>query len=109
LSELAARNNSKASVLLLIKDIHILHNYFIPFLNNMEFITKKGKDFKDFQIICRAVYNGAHRREDIKSLIIKLSLTMNNYRLSELLDEIATAYQRMSHEKFSGDFARFVT
>ena len=29
--------------------------------------------------------------------------------LRELLDEIATAYQRMSHEKFSGDFARFVT
>jgi hypothetical protein len=60
---------------LLIKDIHILHNYFIPFLNKMEFLTKKGKDFNDFQIICRAVYNGAHRREDIKSLIIKLSLT----------------------------------
>jgi hypothetical protein len=108
LNQQKARNNSKASVLLLIKDIHILHNYFIPFLNKMEFLTKKGKDFNDFQIICRAVYNGAHRREDIKSLIIKLSLTMNNYRLStypnkvELLSEsernaLINAYPGIKH------------
>jgi hypothetical protein len=77
-----ARNNSKASVLILIKNIHILNNYFVPYLSDMQFITKKGKDFEDFKLICRLLYTGAHKDNDIKSLILKLSLTMNNYRLS---------------------------
>lgn len=51
-----ARNNSKASVLLIIKNIHILHNYLIPFFQDIEFKTKKGKDFIDFKIICKAIY-----------------------------------------------------
>ena len=77
-----ARNNSKASVLILIKNIHILNNYFVPYFNDMQFITKKGKDFEDFKLICRLLYIGAHKNNEIKSLILKLSLTMNNYRLS---------------------------
>ena len=77
-----ARNNSKASVLLLIKNIYVLNNYLIPYLDKMEFITKKGKDFKDFKIICKALYIGAHKKNEIKTMILKLSLTMNNYRLS---------------------------
>lgn len=77
-----ARNNSKASVLLIIKNNHILHNYLIPHFDSLNFITKKGKDFSDFKIICKVVYYGAHRRDDIKNLILKLSYTMNNYRLS---------------------------
>lgn len=77
-----ARNNSKASVSLIIKNVRVLNNYFVPFLEDMEFLTKKGKDFIDFKIICRAVYDGAYRRDEIKSLILKLSHTMNNFRLS---------------------------
>lgn len=80
------RNNSKASVLLLIKNIHILHNYFIPFFfsedGSNSWYTKKYKDFLDFKIICKAIYEGAHKRPEIKSLILKLSNTMNNFRLS---------------------------
>jgi hypothetical protein len=41
-----------------------------------------GKDFHDFKIISKAVYEGAHRKEEIRSLILKLSNTMNNFRLS---------------------------
>lgn len=48
----------------------------------MTFITKKGEDFRDLQVICAAIYNGAHRQEDIKALILKISYTMNNNRLS---------------------------
>ena len=62
-----ARNNSKASELLLIKNIHILHNYLIPFFNNLEFKTKKYKDFLDFKIICKAVYCGAHKKSQINN------------------------------------------
>ena len=72
----------RASVLIFIKNIHILNNYFVPYLNEMQFITKKGKDFEDFKLICRLLYIGAHKNNEIKSLILKLSLTMNNYRLS---------------------------
>lgn len=77
-----ARGNSKSSVLFLIKNIHILHNYLIPFFDKLVFFSKKGKDFADFKIICKAIYYGAQRDEKIKSLIIKLSYTMNNFRLS---------------------------
>lgn len=52
----------------------------------MTFFTKKSKDFNDFKIISIAIYNGAYRNEEIKSLILKLSYTMNNYRLSRNSD-----------------------
>ena len=80
------RNNAKCLIRLTISNINILTNYFIPYLENKRFITKKGKDFQDFKIICRAIYNGAYRTEEIKSLILKLSYTMNNFRLSSNSD-----------------------
>lgn len=52
----------------------------------MTFVTKKSKDFNDFKIISTAIYNGAYRNEEIKSLILKLSYTINNYRLSSNSD-----------------------
>nr|YP_009072396.1 LAGLIDADG endonuclease [Sclerotinia borealis]AHX83036.1 LAGLIDADG endonuclease [Sclerotinia borealis] len=79
---LKARNNSKSSVALTIKNVRVLNNYLVPFLEDMTFLTKKGKDFKDFKIICEVVHNGAYRKDDIKNLILKLSYTMNIYRLS---------------------------
>ena len=86
-----ARNNSKGSIVLIIKNIHVLHNHFLathPFIGrgDLNFITKKYKDYKDFKIICKAVYFAAHKISKIKSLVLKLSLTMNNYRLSTNTD-----------------------
>ena len=83
-----ARKNSKTMKKLVIKNINILVNYFIPFFDNITFITKKGQDFKDFKIISTAIYNGVHRVDNIKSLILKLSYTMNNYRLSSNLEPV---------------------
>lgn len=77
-----AVNNSKPLAVVIIKNTNILKNYLIPYLENMPFITKKGKDFDDFKIICTAVYNGTYRTEEIKLLILKLSYSMNNFRLS---------------------------
>lgn len=77
-----ARKNSKPSAELIIKNVNVLTHYLIPYLDKMTFISKKGKDFKDFKIICQAVYKGSYRTEEIKSLIVRLSYTMNNYRLS---------------------------
>nr|YP_009741133.1 LAGLIDADG endonuclease [Fusarium cerealis]QID41912.1 LAGLIDADG endonuclease [Fusarium cerealis]QID41964.1 LAGLIDADG endonuclease [Fusarium cerealis]QID42016.1 LAGLIDADG endonuclease [Fusarium cerealis]QID42174.1 LAGLIDADG endonuclease [Fusarium cerealis]QID42226.1 LAGLIDADG endonuclease [Fusarium cerealis] len=77
-----AVNNSKPLATLTIKNTHFLNNVFVPFFDESKFISKKGLDFKDFQIICKAIYIGAHRTEKIKDLLIKLSMTMNNFRLS---------------------------
>lgn len=77
-----ARNNSKSSVLFIIKDIRILHRFFIPFFNKLNFQSKKAQDFEDFKLICYTVYIGAHKKDPIKSLILKLSYNMNNFRLS---------------------------
>ena len=72
-------NNARSLVRVRITNTNILTNYFIPFLNNLKFITKKkSKDFYDFKIICNTIYNGLYRNEEIKSLILKLSYTMSN-------------------------------
>jgi hypothetical protein len=67
---------------LIIKNTHVLNNYLIPFLSEEKFMTKKGEDFLDFKVICKTIYNGAHSIEGIAALVLKLSYTMNNYRLS---------------------------
>lgn len=92
------RNNSKGSVLFIVKNINILHNYLCPYLNNFEFITKKGKDFEDFKIKSRAIYYAAHKDEKIKYLILKLSHSMNNFRLSTYSGKIPAEFLSM-HEK----------
>jgi hypothetical protein len=79
---LKARNENKSSVAITIKNVKVLENYFIPFLDDMTFLTKKGKDFIDFKPICKVVHNGAYKKEEIRNIILKLSYTMNNYRLS---------------------------
>lgn len=89
----ARSTNGKSSVSLTIKNINVLNNYFVPFFAHMEFLTKKGRDFKDFKVICNAIYEGAHRSEEIRSLILKLSNTMNNFRLSTYKGEIKSLSQ----------------
>lgn len=69
----------KASIILVIKN-KVLNNYIIPYLKDVKFRTKKGKlDFLDFTDICKAVYKGSHRSEEIRFLI-KLSYNMNNFK-----------------------------
>jgi hypothetical protein len=77
-----ARNNSKGSILLIIKNVNLLYNYLIPYLDGLEFITKKYKDYQDFKVLVKVVYYGGKKDEEIKSIILKLSYNMNNYRLS---------------------------
>ena len=81
------KNNSQPLNVLIIRNTNVLINYLIPYLEKMTFISKKSLDYKDFKLICKAIYNGTYRTENIKQLIIKLSYSMNNYRLSTNLDE----------------------
>lgn len=80
------RNNSKPSYRILIKNILVLQNYVIPYLNNKEFLSKKYKDFVDWKLICLAVYKGLHMSKDINLLLLKLTYTLNNFRLSTCVD-----------------------
>lgn len=77
-----ARNNSKPLSVIRVKNTNVLNNYLIPYLDKMTFITKKGLDYNDFKVICKAIYDGVYRLENIKKLILKLSFSMNKYRLS---------------------------
>lgn len=83
-----AINNSKSTAGITIQNISVLNNYFIPFFIEMKFLTKKRKDFQDFKTICKIIYNGGHRKENIRFLILKLANTMNNYRLSTNKEKI---------------------
>jgi hypothetical protein len=85
--------NSKSNVSITIKNINVLNNYLIPFFGNEEFLTKKGKDFHDFKFICKVIYEGGHRIDKIKALILKLSNTMNNFRLSTYNGEVKSLTQ----------------
>jgi hypothetical protein len=98
--EMKPKGNSKPTVCLEIRNINVLHNYFIPFLTNLSFLTKKRLDFADFTLICKALYAGAHKNSKIKELIIKLSLGMNDFRLSTN-KEASTSNNTLTSEEFA--------
>lgn len=93
------RNNSKENIVLMIKNINIIYNYLIPFLERLKFFSKKSKDFEDFKIISKIVYYRAHKKEDIKSLILRLFYSMNNFRLSTYNGKIPKDYLNENEKK----------
>lgn len=96
INKVKAREIGKPSIILTIKNIRLLNNYFIPYFEDIVFISKKGLDFQDFKLIVQAVYKGSHKTDEIRSLILKLSYTMNNFRLStcERLTEALSVKER---------------
>ena len=81
------QQKTKPSALLIVKNIRVLYNFLIPYFSAMKFNSKKGQDFIDWKLICEAVYNGSHKREEVRALILRLSYTMNSYRLSSNLNK----------------------
>ena len=76
------KDKEKAVAILRISNINVINNYLLPYLSASDFLTKKREDFVDFKLISSAVYKGSHKVKEIKELILKLSYTMNNYRLT---------------------------
>lgn len=74
--------NNKPISILEISQIDYLCNILIPYFNSLQFRTKKYKDYIDFRTIAFLILEGKHLIEKGKQLIIKLSDTMNNNRLS---------------------------
>lgn len=83
-----ATNKGKPTVTFDIRDLRILHNFFIPYLDKLDFLSKKSFDFSDFKILCQTAYTGAHKNDTIKDLMVKLSYSINDFRLSNYKGKI---------------------
>lgn len=65
-----------------ISQIDFVCNILIPYLDTLEFRTKKYQDYLDFKIIALLILEGKYLTSKGKELIIKLGDSMNNNRLS---------------------------
>ncbi len=73
---------NKPITILDITQIDFICNIFIPYINNVEFRTKKYLDYLDFRTIAFLLLEGKYLTKKGKELIIKLGDSMNNNRLS---------------------------
>jgi hypothetical protein len=74
--------NAKSKIKLSITQLEYLINIFIPFLDTMKFKSKKRLDFEDFKFISTLIYQGKHLKSERTDSILKISYSMNNFRLS---------------------------
>lgn len=68
-----------------INDHSILSNILVPFFNKLNFLSKKGLDYKDWKLLLELKTGGWHLSKEGSNLIIALSKHMNNNRLSSNL------------------------
>jgi hypothetical protein len=73
---------NKPITVLEIYQIDYIVNILIPYLDSLQFRTKKYLDYLDFRTIAFLIFEGKHLLDYGKELIIKLGDTMNNNRLS---------------------------
>lgn len=73
---------SRPISILEIYQIDFICNILIPYLDTLEFRTKKYLDYLDFKTIALLILEGKHLTSKGKQLIIKLGDSMNNNRLS---------------------------
>lgn len=77
---------NKPITVLEIYQIDYIVNILIPYLDNLQFRTKKYLDYLDFRTLAFLIFEGKHLLDHGKELIIKLGNTMNNSRLSTNLN-----------------------
>ena len=94
-----AKGNSRPTVCLEIRNVHLLQNYLIPFFNNYTLLSKKGLDFEDFKVLCQIIHKGGHKNNLIRELLIKLSLRMNDFRLSTYKGDLMS--NNLTNEEFT--------
>jgi hypothetical protein len=75
------RDNKPISILE-ISQIDYICNILIPYLDKIQFRTKKYMDYIDFRTLAFLILDGKYLTEKGKELMIKLGDTMNNNRLS---------------------------
>jgi len=91
--------SQKGQYALIISDIYFIYHYFIPFLIELSFFTKKGLDFNDWVIGINILVKGLHLIEQGKNLILEIISSMNSNRLSA---EASNIYNHSTlHEKYT--------
>ena len=76
------KGDQKSISILEISQIDFICNILIPYLNKIEFRTKKYQDYLGFKTIGLLILEGKYLTAKGKELIIKLGDSMNNNRLS---------------------------
>lgn len=82
ISDRKAKGGANATVSLDILNLGFLYYIFIPFLAQLHFFSAKQSDFLNFSLITRLLFTGATKSQEILELVIKLTFSMNSYRLS---------------------------
>lgn len=93
ISDKKVKSDHRPISILEISQIDFICNVLIPYLDSIEFRTKKFKDYLDFKVIALLILEGKYLTNKGKELIIKLGDNMNNNRLStnlnpKILDDI---------------------
>jgi LAGLIDADG endonuclease len=76
------KGGNKPISILEIYQVDYICNILIPFLDEIQFRTKKHKDYADFRCLAFLTLEGKYLTERGRELMIKLADTMNNNRLS---------------------------
>ena len=82
ISDKKIKGDNKPISILEIYQLDYICNILIPYLDRIQFRTKKYIDYLDFRTLAFLVLDGKHLTEKGKDLMIKLADTMNNNRLS---------------------------
>lgn len=82
ISNKKVKSGKRPISILEISQIDFVCNILIPYLDTLEFRTKKYQDYLDFKTIALLILEGKYLTSKGKELIIKLGDSMNNNRLS---------------------------
>jgi hypothetical protein len=77
-----SQKNSKPFVYLTISRLDYIINVFIPFLDSLTFISKKGLDYQDWKTVALLRKQGKHLTAEGKVLITNICNRMNSNRLT---------------------------
>jgi hypothetical protein len=74
--------------ILQIYQIDFLYNQLLPLFDSLEFHTKKFKDYQDFKLLVKLIYQGKHLIPEGKKLIYSIANRMNNNRLTTNINSL---------------------
>jgi hypothetical protein len=83
-----AKNNKKPFSILQVYQIDYIYNQLLPFFDNLEFHTKKFKDYEDFKILVKLIYQGKHLISEGSTLIYFIANRMNDNRLTTNINSL---------------------
>lgn len=76
----AQSSTAKPLYALVKSDVYFIYHFFIPFLNGLQFLTKKELDFKDWKSGLEVLVRGLHLTEVGQSYLFELISGMNSGR-----------------------------